>query len=70
MGRDGADGLLQLRNAGAQTFAQDEATSIVYGMPRAAWENGGAQARLPLDRAASYITARCGQPAIPRPVTP
>jgi two-component system chemotaxis response regulator CheB len=36
MGRDGAAGLLQLRRAGAVTFAQDEASSIVYGMPREA----------------------------------
>ena len=63
MGRDGADGLLQLRNAGAHTFAQDEATSVVYGMPRAAWENGAAQARLALDRVAAFIVARSGQPA-------
>ncbi|HUG11266.1 MAG TPA: chemotaxis response regulator protein-glutamate methylesterase [Opitutaceae bacterium] len=61
MGRDGADGLLGLRNLGARTFAQDEATSVIYGMPRAAWENGGAQARLPLDRVADYIVARCGE---------
>jgi two-component system chemotaxis response regulator CheB len=56
MGRDGAEGLLRLRERGATTFAQDEATSIVYGMPRAAWENGAAQRQLPLDRAADFIT--------------
>lgn len=55
MGRDGAEGLLRLRERGATTFAQDEATSIVYGMPRAAWENGAAQRQLPLDRAADFI---------------
>jgi two-component system chemotaxis response regulator CheB len=55
MGKDGADGLLRLRELGATTFAQDEATSVVYGMPRAAWENGGAQRRLPLERAADFI---------------
>ena len=54
MGRDGADGLLGLRSGGAQTLAQDEATSVVYGMPRVAWENGGAQIRLPLDRIAAH----------------
>ncbi len=43
MGRDGADGLLSLRQAGWRTFAQDAATSVVYGMPRAAKESGGAQ---------------------------
>ena len=55
MGKDGAEGLLRLRKMGATTFAQDEATSVVYGMPRAAWENGAAQRRLPLDRVASSI---------------
>jgi two-component system chemotaxis response regulator CheB len=55
MGKDGADGLLRLRQNGATTFAQDEATSAVYGMPRAAWENGAAQRQLPLERVADYI---------------
>lgn len=56
MGRDGAEGLLRLRERGATTFAQDEATSVVYGMPRVAWETGAAQRQLPLDRAADFIT--------------
>ena len=56
MGRDGAEGLLLLRERGATTFAQDEATSVVYGMPRAAWENGAAQRQLAIDRAADFIT--------------
>lgn len=43
MGRDGAAGLLSLRRAGWRTFAQDAATSVVYGMPRAAKEAGGVQ---------------------------
>lgn len=43
MGRDGADGLLTLRRAGWRTFAQDAATSVVYGMPRAAKEVGAAE---------------------------
>lgn len=50
MGRDGADGLLEMRHAGARCFAQDEATSIVYGMPGAAVANGAAEAAVPLDR--------------------
>lgn len=50
MGRDGAEGLKALHTAGASTFAQDEATSVVYGMPRAAAELGAAQDILPLDR--------------------
>jgi two-component system chemotaxis response regulator CheB len=43
MGRDGADGLLKLRQNGAHTFAQDEASSIVYGMPRVCAEIGAAE---------------------------
>lgn len=43
MGKDGADGLLELRKAGAQTFGQDEASCIVYGMPKAAYDCGAVQ---------------------------
>jgi two-component system chemotaxis response regulator CheB len=50
MGDDGAAGLLAMREAGARTFAQDEATSAVYGMPRAASRIGAADAILPLGR--------------------
>jgi len=55
MGRDGADGLLALRKAGARTFAQDEASSVVYGMPRAAWQNGSAEVRVPLSRISGHL---------------
>jgi two-component system chemotaxis response regulator CheB len=48
MGRDGASGLLAIRQAGGRTIAQDEATSIVYGMPREAALNGSAERILPL----------------------
>jgi two-component system chemotaxis response regulator CheB len=50
MGRDGADGLLALRRAGARTVAQDEQTSTVYGMPREAARLGAAELVLPLDQ--------------------
>ncbi len=55
MGRDGADGLLRLKERGATTFAQDEATSVVYGMPRAAWENGAAQKQIRIEQVAEFI---------------
>jgi len=48
MGRDGARGLLTIRSIGGTTFAQDEATSVVYGMPMAARDIGAAQSVLPL----------------------
>jgi two-component system chemotaxis response regulator CheB len=48
MGRDGAAGLLALRRAGALTIAQDEASCIVYGMPREAVVLNAAQRVLPL----------------------
>lgn len=50
MGSDGAQGMLKLRQAGARTFAQDEATCVVYGMPRAAVELGAAEQVVPLER--------------------
>lgn len=59
MGKDGAEGLLRLRKTGAATFAQDEASSIVYGMPREAWEQGGAERQLPLDAVAEHLVRLC-----------
>jgi len=48
MGADGAKGLLELKNRGAQTIVQDEATSVVWGMPGTAYELGAASEVLPL----------------------
>ena len=50
MGRDGAQGLLAMRQAGARTLGQDESSSVVYGMPRAAFELGAVERQLPLGR--------------------
>jgi len=58
MGRDGAAGLLALRRAGWRTIAQDEATSAVWGMPRAAVELGAAELVAPLDQIAGAIVER------------
>ena len=55
MGSDGAEGLLALRQAGARTFAQDEKTSVVYGMPRVASEIGAVEKSLPLHAIPDYI---------------
>jgi two-component system chemotaxis response regulator CheB len=52
MGDDGARGLLALRRAGGRTLAQDEATSVVFGMPRVAIALGAAERVLPLERLA------------------
>jgi len=57
MGRDGAAGLLALRNTGAITIAQDEATSVVYGMPREAAQIGAASAVLPLGEIGPRLAA-------------
>jgi len=55
MGCDGAEGLLAMRGTGARTLAQDEASCLIYGMPRAAFEIGGVEKQLPLDRIGSEI---------------
>ena len=55
MGRDGAEGLLAMRRAGARTFGQDEASSVVYGMPKAAFEIGAVERQAPLDRLAAEL---------------
>jgi two-component system response regulator WspF len=58
MGRDGARGLKLLRNAGHFTIAQDEATSALYGMPKAAAECGAACEILPLNRIAPKLAEK------------
>jgi two-component system chemotaxis response regulator CheB len=57
MGRDGATGLLEIRRAGGLTIAQDEASSVVYGMPREAVLLGAADHILPLGEIAPALAA-------------
>lgn len=61
MGRDGAAGLLAIRNVGGFTIAQDEATSIIYGMPREAVMLGAADRVLPLGEIGSALAAAVGE---------
>lgn len=55
MGADGARGMLAIRQAGGPTMAQDEATSVVFGMPREAWQLGGADCLKPIGRVAEHM---------------
>jgi two-component system chemotaxis response regulator CheB len=55
MGSDGASGMLAMRQAGARTIAQDEASCVVYGMPKEAFERGGAEQVQPLQKIAGEI---------------
>lgn len=59
MGRDGARGLLAMRQAGARTLGQDESSSVVYGMPKAAFELGAVERQLPLSRLGPAILDLC-----------
>jgi two-component system chemotaxis response regulator CheB len=59
MGRDGASGLLAMRQAGCQTFGQDENTSLIYGMPRVAFEIGAVGSQHPLLGLPEAILAAC-----------
>jgi two-component system chemotaxis response regulator CheB len=58
MGRDGARGLLAIRMAGGVTFAQDEESSVVFGMPREAIALGAAVHVLPLGDMARFLVAQ------------
>jgi len=60
MGKDGADGLLELRQIGAMTLGQDEASSLIYGMPRVAFERGAVIRQRPLSEMADAIIDACG----------
>ncbi|QJU58860.1 chemotaxis response regulator protein-glutamate methylesterase [Sphingomonas sp. AP4-R1] len=59
MGADGAQGLKAMREAGARTFGQDESSSVVYGMPAAAYRAGAVETQLPLGRIAGALLGAC-----------
>lgn len=63
MGRDGAEGLLEIRQNGGRTIAQDRATCTVHGMPRAAVELGAAMQELPLNRIGQAIMMASREPS-------
>lgn len=58
MGADGAEGLLSMRGAGAYTIGQDETSSAIYGMPRAAFEKGAVVRQVPLQLIAAELIRR------------
>jgi two-component system, chemotaxis family, protein-glutamate methylesterase/glutaminase len=60
MGRDGAEGLLALYQAGSLTIAQDEATSVVFGMPKEAIALGAARKILPIEAIAPFLLQKLG----------
>ena len=61
MGRDGAQGLKAMNQAGARTLGQNESTCVVYGMPRAAFELGAVERQLPLPAIGPAILDLCSQ---------
>jgi two-component system chemotaxis response regulator CheB len=72
MGKDGAEGLLAMRQAGAATLGQDEASALIYGMPRVAFERGAVMRQSPLSHMAEAILDACdgdtkSAAAAPRP---
>jgi two-component system chemotaxis response regulator CheB len=59
MGKDGADGMLELRVAGGRTIGQDEASSLIYGMPHVAFERGAVMRQYSLTKIADGILDAC-----------
>jgi two-component system chemotaxis response regulator CheB len=59
MGKDGANGLLEMRNAGASTIGQNEATCVVYGMPKAAHDIGATEIELPIGKITNQVLHHC-----------
>ncbi len=65
MGNDGAQGLLEMRNSGAQTIAQDESSCVVFGMPKEAIARGAAVAIVPLRHIAERVLKMSAQASLP-----
>ncbi len=63
MGRDGAEGLLDIRKAGGRTIGQDESSCVVYGMPKAAFEIGAVEKQARLSQIANAALDLCAVPA-------
>ncbi|MEJ2698874.1 MAG: CheB methylesterase domain-containing protein [Desulfuromonadales bacterium] len=63
MGDDGARGMLELKQSGALTIAQDESTCVVFGMPREAIRMGAVDMELPLGKIASAVVRACRSPS-------
>lgn len=61
MGDDGAHGLLEMRQAGAATLGQDEASCVVYGMPNEARKLGGVEEEVPLSRLPAMLLRKAGE---------
>jgi two-component system, chemotaxis family, protein-glutamate methylesterase/glutaminase len=59
MGDDGAQGMLEMKSAGAFTIAQDEASCVVFGMPKEAIKKGGVDRVMPLDGIAGMVLRQC-----------
>ncbi|HQT77053.1 MAG TPA: chemotaxis response regulator protein-glutamate methylesterase [Rhodopila sp.] len=59
MGSDGAAGLLEMRRAGASTVGQDEASCVIYGMPKSAYDCGATEVEMPIERMPQHILHRC-----------
>jgi two-component system chemotaxis response regulator CheB len=61
MGKDGAEGLLAMRQAGCETIGQDEASCVVYGMPKVAYEVGAVCKQLSIERIAERALSLCNR---------
>jgi len=70
MGDDGAEGMAMIHGQGGITLAENEATSVVYGMPRAAWERGAVTRQLPLPALAEWLAAVTGASLAASPARP